>query len=93
MCPFFTPDSGSNTPDPNALLRSLQQAGWRIRDAMPQAISIDNFIDTHGENKLIELCGKLAIVRTILEAEAKSTLIVDKRQGNGQLRFEKLGET
>lgn len=83
----------SNDPDPNASLRSLQQAGWRIRDAMPQAISIDNFIDTHSENKHIELCGKLAIVRTILEAEAKSTLIIEKKQGKGQLRFERLAET
>jgi len=51
----------ANDQDPNAPLRSLQQAGWHIRDAMPQAISIDNFIDTHSENKHIELCGKLAI--------------------------------
>jgi hypothetical protein len=83
----------ANDQDRNAPLRSLQQAGWHIRDAMPQAISIDNFIDIHSENKRIELCGKLAIVRTILEAEAKSTLIVDGRQGNSQLRFERLTET
>lgn len=80
-------------PNPNEQLRRLQQAGWHIRDAMPQAVSIDNFIDTQSENKHVELCGKLAIVRTILEAEAKSTLTVDRRQGNGQLRFEKLAET
>lgn len=83
----------SDVPDQNALLQSLQRAGWRIRDAMPQAISIDNFIDTHSDDKHIELCGKLAIVRAILEAEAKSTLTVVKSQGNGQLRFERLGET
>ena len=33
------------------------------------------------------------IVRTILEAEAKSTLIFDGRQGNSQVRFERLTET
>jgi len=83
----------SGAQNPNEQLRCLQQAGWHIRDAMPQAISIDNFIDTHNENKHVELCGKLAIVRTILEAEAKSTLTVDRRQGSGQLRFETLAET
>jgi hypothetical protein len=83
----------SDVSDQNVMLQSLQRAGWRIRDAMPQAISIDNFIDTHSDNKHIELCGKLAIVRTILETEAKCTLTVDKSQGNSQLRFEKLAET
>ena len=83
----------SNDPDPNVPLRSLQRAGWRIRDAMPQAISIDNFIDTHSEDKHVELCGKLAIVRAILRAEAKSSLTVDGRQENGQLRFDQLAET
>lgn len=83
----------SDAQDQNALLQSLQRAGWRIRDAMPQAISIDNFIDTHSENKHIELCGKLAIVRTILEAEANSTLAIDRRQNNGQIRFENLSDT
>lgn len=83
----------SDGQNPNRQLRLLQQAGWHIRDAMPQAISIENFIDTHSENKHVELCGKLAIVRTMLEAEAKSALFVDRRQGNGQLRFENLSET
>ncbi len=48
-------------------------ACWRIRDAMPQASSIDAFIDNQGDDK-IELCGKLAIVRSILEEEQKSRL-------------------
>jgi len=51
-------------------------AGRRIASAMPQAMSIDNFIDVHNEDPLIALCGKLAIVRTILEAEARSTMKV-----------------
>jgi hypothetical protein len=70
------------------LLRSLQSACWKIRDAMPLAISIDNFMDTHSEGKQIELCGKLAIVRTILEAESKSALFVDPLGDNRQLKFE-----
>ena len=50
---------------------------WHIRDAMPLAVSIDNFLDNHQGNEQIELCGKLAIVRSILEAERKSTLFWD----------------
>jgi hypothetical protein len=68
------------------------QAGWRIRDAMPQAISIDNFIDAHKNDKRIELCGKLAIVRTILEAEAASTLFVNQ-QSERKLNYSQLENT
>lgn len=53
-------------------------AAWHICDAMPQAISIDNFIDAHGTDKKIELCGKLAIVRSILQAERRSLLYFDR---------------
>jgi hypothetical protein len=48
-----------------------------IRDAMPLAISIDNFLDAHQGNIRLEQCGKLAIVRAILEAERESLLYVD----------------
>lgn len=80
-------------PTRKDLIQSLQRAGWYIRDAMPQAISIDNFIDVHSEDKQIELCGKLAIVRTILEAEAKSALLVDHSQGKLQLKHEGIEKT
>jgi hypothetical protein len=66
---------------------------WRIRDAMPQAISIDNFLDCHNEDKSIELCGKLAIVRTILEAEANSLLFVDPMKQGRHLPFDQLENT
>jgi len=47
---------------------------WHIRDALHQAISIDNFIDSNRDNDKIALCGKLAIVRSILEDERNSLL-------------------
>ncbi len=50
------------------------EAAWRIRDAMPLAMSIDNFIDAHQGDDRLERCGKLAIVRAILEAERNSPL-------------------
>lgn len=69
--------------DINALLNVC----WRIRDAMPQAISIDNFIDSHRGDPRIALCGKLAIVRCILEAEAGSTLTIDRSNIYNKMDF------
>jgi hypothetical protein len=68
-------------------------AAWRIRDAMPQAISIDNFIDTHNDDKKIELCGKLAIVRSILDAERSSKLYIDPSNFYNRLDFHAIEKT
>src|SRR5437016_3785299 len=56
----------------------------RIRDAMPQATSIDNFIDSHRDDTDIALCGKLAIARCILQAEAASLMTVDPGRANAK---------
>jgi len=58
-------------------INSLYQACEHISEAMPQAISIDNFIDTHKGNENIAICGKLAIVCSILNAEKESKLYVN----------------
>lgn len=63
--------------DPNLFLESA----WKIRDAMPQAISIDNFVDAHSSNPGVVLCGKLGITQAILEAERNSELYFDERSG------------
>ena len=55
---------------------NLIYEAWRIRDALPLAISIDNFLDAHAGNHSLELCGKLAIARAILDAERKSRLFI-----------------
>jgi len=68
-------------------------AARHIRDAMPQAISIDNFIDTHNDDKKIELCGKLAIVRSILDAERKSNLYIDPSNTYNRLKFHEIEKT
>ena len=62
--------------DVNALLHVAR----RIASAMPQAISIDNFIDAHRGNRALELCGKLAIIRSILHAEQRSQLHFNRLQ-------------
>jgi len=54
------------------------KAALRIRDSMPLAPSIDNFIDAHNGDEFIERCGKLAIVRSILTAEKQSKLYFAK---------------
>ncbi len=50
------------------------KAATHIRDALPLNISIDNLIDSHRGNDKIAICGKLAIVRSILQAEQESHL-------------------
>lgn len=68
-------------------------ASWMIRDAMPQAASIDNFIDAHRDNAKIAECGKLAIARCILEAEAHSLMLVDRSNIYNKLDFQILEAT
>jgi hypothetical protein len=50
----------------------------RISVAMPQAMSIDNFIDVHGEDKLVEVSGKLGIALSVLKAESKSKITFNR---------------
>lgn len=65
---------------------------WLIRDALPLAISIDNFIDAHRYNDKIAVCGKLAIVCSILNAERKSHLYIDERN-DSYINLSRLNET
>jgi hypothetical protein len=69
------------------------RASWMIRDAMPQAASIDNFIDAHRANGKVAECGKLAIARCILEAEARSVMRVDRSNINNKIDFKGLEST
>lgn len=68
----------SQVRQPYGDLTLLQHASKRISDAMPQAISIDNFIDQHRSENLIAICGKIAIARCILDSEAHSLMRVDR---------------
>lgn len=76
-----------------AQIHQYREACGHICNAMPQAKSIDNFIDQHSGNKRIELCGKLAIVRTILKAESQSNLFVDPSNIYNKVRFEDVEKT
>lgn len=45
-----------------------------ISQAMPHALSIDNFIDAHRGDENVSLCAKLAIVKSILDEESRSKI-------------------
>ena len=60
---------------------------------MPQAESIDNYLDAHAGNHQMELCGKLAIVRSILVAEGQSLLHFKRERVNSRPNFKVLEST
>jgi len=66
---------------------------WHIVGALPLAISIDNFLDAHRDNACIEFLGKIAIVRSILQAERNSKLFVETNVANPSLDFEAISNT
>lgn len=65
----------------------------RISDAMPLAISIDNFLDAHQGSADTELCGKLAITRAILSAERNSLLYFGPNSRRSGMDFSKTDKT
>ena len=69
------------------------RAAWHIRDALPLAKSIDDFLEVQKKDDRIALCAKLAIVRAVLKAEAQSTLYVNHQRGELTLDFVALDNT
>ena len=49
-----------------------------ISEALLLTPSIDNFIDSHRDDDKISFCSKIAIAKTIIEAEASSKLFFDR---------------
>ena len=80
---------GNRQGDINPYLK----AAVLIRNAMPQAQSIDNFIDSHRSDPYIRQCGKLAIVSCILKAEATSSLRVDRSNIYNRIKFTEVTDT
>lgn len=68
-------------------------AGWKIRDNMGIAPSIDNFLHTHSSSDEIIIMGKLAISHAIQMAERRSTLYVDRSASNPKLNFDNVRDT
>lgn len=75
------------TKNQSSAFAEYVDASRQIEDAMPQVISIDNFIDMHAGDVHIATCGKLAIVKSILEAERRSLLYVDPSNTYNTINF------
>lgn len=58
----------------NGNINPILHKCWLLRDALPAAISIDNLLHAHQGDLHVELAGKLAIVKAVLEAERGSIL-------------------
>ncbi|MEE9613453.1 MAG: hypothetical protein V3W31_00680 [Thermodesulfobacteriota bacterium] len=82
-----------NPGGPPANARPYVDAAQMIRDAMPLAESIDNFIDTHKGDASIEGCGKLAIVQSILHAEKESHLYFENIGLNSNIDYKDIQNT
>lgn len=74
-------------------ISEFTDAAWHIGSAMPNAISIDNFIDSHRDNKKIEILGKLGIANAILSAESSSDLRKISDDPDATMDFERVSET
>lgn len=70
-----------------------QQVAWQIRDNMPIAPSIDNFLDTHKNNEKLVTFGKIAITQAILDAERGSILYKDPNDYKYLVDYEALSNT
>lgn len=66
---------------------TLQRAARLISEAMPHAISIDNFINAHRDSPFVECCAKLAIVWAILQAENRCCLNSTTGQSGRDIDF------
>ena len=85
--------SAADMQNREEVLERLFQAAKLIHGAMPLAPSIDNFINSHRDNKEVEICGKLAIVQAILEAERQSDLFLELDPPQTSLDVSSLGGT
>lgn len=80
-------------PGSSHSVNDYYQAARRISTAMPQAPSIDNFIDSHRSNPTIAAVGKLAIASAIIKAEQGSTLYVSPDNIYNTVNFQRLQDT
>lgn len=80
-------------PEATASTQTYFDAAALIRAAMPQAPSIDNFIDSHRKTPQVAKVGKLAIAAEILRAETSSALYVSPANINNKLNFDRVSDT
>ncbi len=74
-------------------IREYQQAMWVIRDGVQMSSSIDDFLDVRGADERIKTAGKMAIVKSVLEAERRSKLFFNKSNIYNRMKVEKFENT
>lgn len=70
-----------------------QSAAMRIRDGLPFAQSIDDFLDQRRSDQWINLYGKAAICQAILEAERNSKLYFNPLKGDDPFNATSIADT
>jgi hypothetical protein len=74
-------------------LNECINAARRISGGMPLAASIDNYLDAHRADRRTELCGKLAIIVSILSSEYGSPMYRDLTRPDTPFNTEAVRET
>jgi hypothetical protein len=64
-----------------------------IKDGVQMSSSIDDFLDVHSSNKVIQRVGKLSIVKTILEQERESKLWFNKSNIYNRMKVSRFENT
>jgi hypothetical protein len=77
----------------NGNIKPYVNAAKHINHALPQARSIDSFIDSQPGNEYIASCGKLGVLRSILEAEKSSKLHINSSNIYNKMNFKALAKT
>jgi hypothetical protein len=71
----------------------FQPAALRIRDGLPFAQSIDDFLDQHRSDPYVNLYGKAAIIQAVVEAERASALYFSPVEGQDTFDAQPLSKT
>lgn len=85
----------SKNPNPgeDKSINPYLKEAWHIRDSLPLAISIDNFVDSQRGNEKLSVCAKMAIIVSILEAERESKLYFDQYNGENTIDSSSIQDT
>ena len=79
-------------PDGSNDINSYLHAARKLGSALTHGTSIDDTFATHKDDKELEVCGKLGIVKAILDAERRSHIYFNSRE-RGAMNFSSLGKT
>jgi hypothetical protein len=87
--PLFGQITKSLSDRPN----EFQNAAWTIRDGIVFAQSIDDFLDQHRSNEFVNVYGKAALAKTVLEAEQQCKLYFNRHANQEMFDVSALAST